>query len=70
LTARHGILCVAEGVETQQQATALLAQCCHFAQGFLFSPALLPTDIEQMLPDRAGSYRGDDPTGRGSTGAP
>jgi EAL domain-containing protein (putative c-di-GMP-specific phosphodiesterase class I) len=49
LTDRQGIRCVAEGVETQQQARALLAQGCRFGQGFLFSPPLLPSDVEQML---------------------
>jgi diguanylate cyclase (GGDEF)-like protein len=49
LTQRQGIRCVAEGVETQQQARVLLAQGCRFGQGFLFSPPLLPSDVEQML---------------------
>jgi EAL domain-containing protein (putative c-di-GMP-specific phosphodiesterase class I) len=49
LTERQGIRVVAEGVETQQQARTLLAQGCRFGQGFLFSPPLLPSDIEQML---------------------
>jgi uncharacterized protein (TIGR02265 family) len=49
LSVRHGIRCVARGVETQAQARSLLAQGCHFAQGFLFSPPLLASDVEQML---------------------
>lgn len=49
ITARHGITCVAEGVETEQQARALIAQGCWFGQGFLFSPPLLASDVEQML---------------------
>jgi diguanylate cyclase (GGDEF)-like protein len=49
LTSRHGIRCVAEGVETQTQARALLDKGCHLGQGFLFSPPLLPGDVEQML---------------------
>jgi diguanylate cyclase (GGDEF)-like protein len=49
LTSRHGIRCVAEGVETQQQARALLEKGCRLGQGFLFSPPLLPGDVDQML---------------------
>ncbi|MGO9342822.1 MAG: putative bifunctional diguanylate cyclase/phosphodiesterase, partial [Acidimicrobiales bacterium] len=49
LTQRQGIRCVAEGVETQQQARTLLTQGCRFGQGFLFSPPLLPSDVEHML---------------------
>ena len=49
LTSRHGIRCVAEGVETQQQARTLARSGCLFGQGFLFSPPLLPSDVEQML---------------------
>ncbi|MFZ0664887.1 MAG: EAL domain-containing protein [Acidimicrobiales bacterium] len=49
LTSRHGIACVAEGVETQAQARSLLNQGCYLAQGFLFSPPLLPSDVEQVL---------------------
>jgi EAL domain-containing protein (putative c-di-GMP-specific phosphodiesterase class I) len=49
LSLRHGIRCVAEGVETQQQTRSLVEQGCFFAQGFLFSPPLLPSDVEQML---------------------
>jgi EAL domain-containing protein (putative c-di-GMP-specific phosphodiesterase class I) len=49
LSSRHGIRCVAEGVETQQQTRSLVEQGCHFGQGFLFSPPLLPSDVEQML---------------------
>jgi EAL domain-containing protein (putative c-di-GMP-specific phosphodiesterase class I) len=49
LTNRQGIRCVAEGVETQQQARTLLGQGCRFGQGYLFSPPLLPSDVEHML---------------------
>jgi diguanylate cyclase (GGDEF)-like protein len=49
LTSSHGIRCIAEGVETQAQARSLLSQGCVYAQGFLFSPPLLPSDVEQML---------------------
>jgi diguanylate cyclase (GGDEF)-like protein len=49
LTSRHGIRCVAEGVETEREARSLLEKGCHIGQGFLFSPPLLPSDVEQML---------------------
>jgi len=49
LAIRHGIECIAEGVETEQQAKMLLAHGCRLGQGFLFSPPLLPSDVEQML---------------------
>ncbi len=58
LTSRHGIRCVAEGVETEQQARTLLDQGCRFGQGFLFSPPLLPSDVEQMLLGARGLSRG------------
>jgi EAL domain-containing protein (putative c-di-GMP-specific phosphodiesterase class I) len=62
LTSSHGIRCIAEGVEAQAQARSLLAQGCVYAQGFLFSPPLLPSDVEQML-------TGGDPR-RGAPGSP
>jgi diguanylate cyclase (GGDEF)-like protein len=39
---------VAEGVETQEQYTALRAIGCDAAQGFLFSPAVLAADFEKL----------------------
>jgi EAL domain-containing protein (putative c-di-GMP-specific phosphodiesterase class I) len=39
---------VAEGVETQEQYTALRAIGCDAAQGFLFSPAVLAVDFEKL----------------------
>lgn len=51
--ARHlGVRTVAEGVETMQQAEALRAIGCDMLQGFLFSPALPPTDLECWLRER------------------
>jgi len=49
VTARRGIRCVAEGVETQEQARSLLQQGCRYGQGFLFSPPLLASDLAQMI---------------------
>ena len=40
---------IAEGVETGDQATFLLARGCDQMQGFLFSPALAPRDIERLM---------------------
>jgi diguanylate cyclase len=40
---------IAEGVETGDQATFLLARGCDQMQGFLFSPALAPRDIERFM---------------------
>jgi diguanylate cyclase (GGDEF)-like protein len=40
---RLGLITVAEGVETDQQAAALVAMGCEFAQGLYFSPAV-PAD--------------------------
>jgi diguanylate cyclase (GGDEF)-like protein len=49
VTSRRGIRCVAEGVETQEQARSLLRQGCRYGQGFLFSPPLLAGDVAQMI---------------------
>ena len=40
---------VAEGVETPEQAAALKAFGCEYAQGYLYSRALAPADIELLL---------------------
>jgi sensor c-di-GMP phosphodiesterase-like protein len=40
---------VAEGVETQEQATLLREQKCDELQGFLFSPALPEDEVEELL---------------------
>jgi diguanylate cyclase (GGDEF)-like protein len=46
---RLGLACVAEGVETSLQSRVLLQRGCTTAQGYFFSPPLLPEDIETML---------------------
>ncbi len=56
-----GIDCVAEGVETSHQSRILLQRGCTTAQGFFFSPPLLPKDVERMLGEidtRAGGPGG------------
>jgi len=40
---------VAEGVETQEQALALVRQGCRVAQGYLYSPPLLARDFEAFV---------------------
>ena len=50
---RLGLDCMAEGVETSHQSRVLLQRGCTTAQGFFFSPPLLPNDVERMLADRA-----------------
>ncbi len=45
---------VGEGVETEEQADALSALGCQLAQGFLFSPAVAPSEIERMLDAGSG----------------
>jgi len=39
----YSVLC--EGVETQEQASALRGMGCHEAQGFLFAKALAPEEF-------------------------
>jgi diguanylate cyclase (GGDEF)-like protein len=46
---RLGLECVAEGVETSQQSRVLLQRGCTTAQGFFFSPPLLPGDLHRLL---------------------
>lgn len=60
-----GIECVAEGVETSHQSRVLLQRGCTTAQGFFFSPPLLPNDVERMLKDAESTPPTipDDPAG-------
>ncbi len=44
-----GYTLVAEGVELQEQCTFLIKNGCEQAQGFLFAPALSPTDATSIL---------------------
>jgi sensor c-di-GMP phosphodiesterase-like protein len=40
---------VAEGVEQENQAEYLRQAGCHYAQGYLYSPALPPAAFEQWV---------------------
>lgn len=40
---------VAEGIETQAQVAQLLALGCHLGQGYVFSPAVSPAKLRQLL---------------------
>jgi len=44
---------VAEGVETQEQALALLRHGCAVAQGYLYSPPLSASDLEAFVAQQA-----------------
>ena len=46
--------CVAEGVETMAQVSALLAMGCSICQGYYYSKPLSPTDFEQKWLDNTG----------------
>lgn len=51
-----GIKTVAEGIETRAQADYLRAGGCHFGQGFLFSPAVVSSQVPELF-KRAPSWR-------------
>ncbi|MEO6713636.1 MAG: EAL domain-containing protein [Mycobacteriales bacterium] len=44
-----GLAAVAEGVETREQAEALQAMGCRFAQGYLYAKALPAEDLREIL---------------------
>ncbi len=46
-----GMRCIAEGVETNEQAARLRAMGCAAAQGFLFAPAVPDTELVDVLRD-------------------
>jgi diguanylate cyclase (GGDEF)-like protein len=50
-----GIQVVAEGVETPEQLNMLQELGCDLAQGFLFSPAVPPSDLRATLEARAST---------------
>jgi FOG: EAL domain len=48
-----GMTVVAEGVETEEQATILSALRCEYAQGWLFGRVLLADQVEAFLDSRS-----------------
>lgn len=49
-----GLQVVAEGVEDQAQAEALVAIGCRFAQGYLYAPAVTASEFEALRDRRTG----------------
>ena len=49
LARRLNAVCIAEGVEQQEQLVCLRQMGCQFAQGFHFSPALPVAELEALL---------------------
>lgn len=52
-----GVVAVAEGVETAEQAKLLADAGCYGAQGFFFARPAPPGDITRMIEKRAGAKR-------------
>ena len=59
-----GLHVVAEGVETQLQASELVSLGCNVAQGFLWSPAVPPREVAGLA--AAGGHRAPQTTWRGA----
>ncbi len=57
LAHRMGLSVVAEGVETAEQFYLLRTMDCDFVQGFLFSHALPPLELEGLYLSRGGGSR-------------
>jgi EAL domain-containing protein (putative c-di-GMP-specific phosphodiesterase class I)/GGDEF domain-containing protein len=55
LARQFGLEVVAEGVETQQTLDMLAGMGCHYAQGFLFAPALHKDKLQIWLDANRGS---------------
>lgn len=62
LAAALGLLVIAEGVETEQQAELLRSLGCRVAQGFHFSVPVPAEELESWLPGAVG-WAGNPPTG-------
>jgi EAL domain-containing protein (putative c-di-GMP-specific phosphodiesterase class I) len=50
-----GLKVIAEGVETAAQRDWLAEQCCDYAQGYLFAPAIPAGDFQRMLAQQAAT---------------
>ena len=50
-----GLTTTAEGVENERQLEALRDAGCDYYQGFLFSPAIVVEDIEELLANQGGA---------------
>ncbi len=50
-----GLSTTAEGVENERQLEALRDAGCDYYQGFLFSPAIVVEDLEQLLANQGGA---------------
>jgi EAL domain-containing protein (putative c-di-GMP-specific phosphodiesterase class I) len=44
-----GVRVIAEGVETEHQASLLAELGCGLAQGYLYAPPIRPEEIESLL---------------------
>ena len=53
----YGMTCVAEGVETREQADALLEMGCVYAQGFYYDRPLPAEGFERKYLRRSGAQR-------------
>ena len=51
LSKNMGLTVIAEGVETEAQKDFLLANGCHYIQGYLYSKPMSATDIEPKIQD-------------------
>jgi EAL domain-containing protein (putative c-di-GMP-specific phosphodiesterase class I)/ActR/RegA family two-component response regulator len=58
LAGRLNLKLVAEGVETEQQAQALLSAGCEYAQGYFFSRALPRTELAEWVDAYTGATTG------------
>jgi EAL domain-containing protein (putative c-di-GMP-specific phosphodiesterase class I) len=57
IATRYGFSTIAEGVETMEQASYLLAAGCSHAQGFAYAPPLTETAFSAYLRDARNSVR-------------
>jgi diguanylate cyclase (GGDEF)-like protein len=63
LASNLGVCCIAEGVETPEQANALKAMKCSEAQGYLYSKPLTGAELSQWLRSGANTKKIAEPAG-------